>query len=396
MKKYINDTVLNLPPSGIRKFFDIVSQMEGAISLGVGEPDFVTPWNIREAAIYSLEQGETHYTSNWGTLELREQISKYMKKRFQLKYSPKDQVLITVGASEGIDIALRAIVRPGDEILIPEPSYVSYAPGVTLANGVPVPIVTGVENKFKITAEALEAAITDKTRAIIMPYPNNPTGAIMTKEDLDKIIPVFEKHDNIVIISDEIYAELSYTDKRHVSLAQYQSLHERVVILSGFSKAYAMTGWRLGYACGHPEIIGAMVKIHQYTMLCAPIMSQKAASEAIAQGMQDSFASVEKMKRAYNRRRRLIVKRFNDIGLECFEPEGAFYVFPSIKSTGLSSMDFCQALLKSQKVVAVPGTAFGACGEGYIRCSYAYSVENINIALDRIEKFLEEIKHDNK
>lgn len=396
MKKYINDTVLNLPPSGIRKFFDIVSQMEGAISLGVGEPDFVTPWNIREAAIYSLEQGETHYTSNWGTLELREQISKYMKKRFHLKYSPENQVLITVGASEGIDITLRAIVRPGDEVLIPEPSYVSYAPGVTLANGVPVPIVTGVENKFKITAETLEAAITDKTRAIIMPYPNNPTGAIMTKEDLDKLLPVFERHDNIVIISDEIYAELSYSDKQHASLAQYDELHDRVVILSGFSKAYAMTGWRLGYACGHPEIIGAMVKIHQYTMLCAPIMSQKAASEAISQGMQDNFASVEKMKRAYNRRRRLIVKRFNDIGLECFEPEGAFYVFPSIKSTGLSSMEFCQALLQSQKVVAVPGTAFGACGEGYIRCSYAYSVENINIALDRIEKFLKEIKNDRK
>lgn len=392
MKRYINDTVLNLPPSGIRKFFDIVSQLEGAISLGVGEPDFATPWNIREAAIYSLEQGETHYTSNWGTLELREHISKYMKKRFHLKYSPKDQVLITVGASEGIDIALRAIVRPGDEVLIPEPSYVSYSPGVILAGGVPVPVVTGVENKFKTTAQALEDAITDKTRAIIMPYPNNPTGAIMTKEDLDKIVPVFKKHDNIVIISDEIYAELSYTDKRHVSLAQYEELHDRTVILSGFSKAYAMTGWRLGYACGHPELIGAMVKIHQYTMLCAPIMSQKAASEAIAQGMHDGFASVEKMKRAYNRRRRLIVKRFNDIGLECFEPEGAFYVFPSIKSTGLNSMEFCQALLESQKVVAVPGTAFGACGEGYIRCSYAYSVENINIALDRIEKFLEEIK----
>ena len=394
MKQYINDTVQNLPPSGIRAFFDIVSQMDGAISLGVGEPDFVTPWNIREAAIYSLEQGDTHYTSNWGTVELREQIAKYMKKKFALSYSPKDQILITVGASEGIDIALRSIVRSGDEVLIPEPSYVSYAPGVMLASGVPVPIVTGVENKFKVTAEALEKSITDKTRAIIMPYPNNPTGAVMTQDDLDKLIPVFEKHPEIVIISDEIYAELSYTSERHVSLAQVPSLHDRVVILSGFSKAFAMTGWRLGYACGHPEIIGAMVKIHQYTMLCAPIMSQKAAAEAISQGLKDNFASVEKMKRAYNRRRRLIVKRFNDMGLECFEPEGAFYVFPSIKNTGLSSMEFCQSLLESQKVAVVPGTAFGACGEGFIRCSYAYSVENINAALDRIEKFLKELKND--
>ena len=392
MKKYINDTVLNLPPSGIRAFFDIVTQMDGAISLGVGEPDFVTPWNIREAAIYSLEQGETHYTSNWGTLELREQVSKYMNHRFSLNYSPDNQILITVGASEGIDIALRSIVTPGDEVLIPEPSYVSYAPGVMLANGVPVPIVTGAENKFKITAEALENSITDKTCAIIMPYPNNPTGAVMTQEDLDALIPVFEKYPDIIIISDEIYAELSYMDKRHVSLAETASLYDRVIILSGFSKAYAMTGWRLGYACGHPDIIGAMVKIHQYTMLCAPIMSQKAAAEAIAQGLKDNFASVKNMKRAYNRRRRLIVKRLNDMGLECFEPEGAFYVFPSIKSTGMTSMEFCQTLLKNQKVAAVPGTAFGACGEGFIRCSYAYSVENINTALDRIEKFLEEIR----
>ena len=387
MNHYINDTVKNLPPSGIRAFFDIVSQMEGAISLGVGEPDFVTPWNIREAAIYSLEHGETH-----GTLELREEISKYMKKRFSLSYSPKNQVLVTVGASEGIDIALRTIVRPGDEVLVPEPSYVSYAPGVILANGTPVPVVTRAENKFKITADSLEKSITKKTRAIIMPYPNNPTGAVMTQEDLDTLIPIFVKHPEIVIISDEIYAELSYTSERHVSLAQVPSLHDRVIVLSGFSKAFAMTGWRLGYACGHPDIISAMVKIHQYTMLCAPIMSQKAAAEAISQGLKDNFASVEKMKRAYNRRRRLIVKRFNDIGLSCFEPEGAFYVFPSIKSTGLTSMDFCQALLKNQKVAVVPGTAFGACGEGFIRCSYAYSIENINSALDRIENFLKEIK----
>jgi len=392
MTRYLNETVINLPPSGIRAFFDIVTQMEGAISLGVGEPDFVTPWNIREAAIYSLEQGETHYTSNWGTLELRNQVSKYLKKRFALNYSPTDQILITVGASEGIDVALRSIVRPGEEVLIPEPSYVSYAPGVSLAGGIPVPVVTGMENKFKITAQALEGAITPKTKAIIMPYPNNPTGAVMTQEDLDKLVPVFEKYKDIIIISDEVYAELSYTEARHVSLAQRPSLHDRVVLLSGFSKAFAMTGWRLGYACGHPDIIAAMVKIHQYTMLCAPITSQKAAAEAMSQGLKDNFDSVEKMKRSYNRRRRLIVKRFNDMGLECFEPEGAFYVFPCIKSTGLTSMDFCQMLLKQHKVAVVPGTAFGSCGEGFIRCSYASSIENINKALDRIEKFLDEIK----
>lgn len=392
MKKYINETVLNLPPSGIRAFFDIVNEMEGAISLGVGEPDFITPWNIREAAIFSLEQGETHYTSNWGTLELRELVAVYMKTRFNLDYCPKKSILITVGASEGIDISLRSVVRPGDEVLIPEPSYVSYAPGVMLASGVPVPVVTSVENEFKMSASALESAITDKTRCIIMPYPNNPTGAVMTKEELAELVPIFEKYPDIVIISDEIYAELSYLDTKHASLAHVESLKDRVIILSGFSKAFAMTGWRLGFACGHPDFIGAMVKIHQYTILCAPIMSQKAAFEALSQGLKDNFASVEKMKRAYNRRRRLVIERFNNMGLDCFEPQGAFYVFPCIKSTGMTSMEFCKALLAQQKVAVVPGTAFGQCGEGFIRCSYASSIDNISAALDRIEKFLGDLK----
>ena len=388
MKHFVNDTVLNLPASGIRMFFDIVSEMKDAISLGVGEPDFDTPWNIREAAIYSLEHGETHYTSNWGLLELRSEISKYMLHRFKLDYNPKNQVVVTVGASEGIDIALRATLRPGDEVLVPEPSYVSYAPGVTLANGIPVPIKTKVINEFKLTAEELESAITTRTRAIILPYPNNPTGAIMTKNELAKLVPVFEKHPQILIISDEIYAELTYTDEQHASIAQFESLKDRVILLSGFSKAYAMTGWRLGYACGHPDIIAGMVKIHQYTILCAPIMSQRAAYEGLLQGAKDNYNSIDKMKRAYNRRRRVIVTRLNEMGLTCFEPLGAFYVFPSIEKTGMTSMDFCQALLKEEKVAVVPGTAFGACGEGFIRCSYAYSIKNINTALDRIESFI--------
>lgn len=391
MQHFVNDTVRNLPPSGIRKFFDIVSEMKDAISLGVGEPDFVTPWNIREAAIYSIEQGDTHYTSNWGLLELRQEIAKYMQSRFHLPYDPRTQVLITVGASEGIDLALRATLRPGDEVLIPEPSYVSYSPGVILANGQPVPIKTSVKQQFKLTAEELSQAITDKTRAIILPYPNNPTGAIMTRDELEKLVPVFEAHPEILIISDEIYAELTYTDTLHASIAQFDSLMDRVVILSGFSKSYAMTGWRMGYACGHPDIIAGMVKIHQYTMLCAPIMSQKAAYEGLVQGMRDQYTSINQMKRAYNRRRRVIVKRLNDMGLDCFEPLGAFYVFPSIQRTGMTSMEFCETLLKEEKVAVVPGTAFGASGEGFIRCSYAYSIDNINTALDRIGNFIERI-----
>lgn len=395
MKKFVNETIQNLPPSGIREFFDIVTEMEDAISLGVGEPDFVTPWNIIEAAIYSLEHGDTHYTSNWGLLELRTAISEYMKKRFNLCYSPKNQILVTVGASEGIDLALRAMLRQGDEVIVPEPTYVSYSPGIILAGGIVVPIKTTADEMFKLLPEALEAAITDKTRAIILPFPNNPTGATMTKKELASIVDVLKKYENIAIIADEIYGELTYTDERHVSIAEFLDVKDRVILLSGFSKAFAMTGWRLGYACGHPDIIAAMVKIHQYTMLCAPIMSQKAALEAINQGLKDNFSTVLKMKRAYNRRRRVIVNRLNAMGLECFEPFGAFYVFPSIKSTKLSSMEFCRNLLESQKVAVVPGTAFGQCGEGFVRCSYASSMENINTALDRIEIFLDDLKNDN-
>jgi len=385
---FVCDSVRDLPPSGIRKFFDIVSTMEGAVSLGVGEPDFVTPWNMREAAIYSLEQGHTHYTSNWGTIELRRAISKYLAVRFGLEYNPENQVLVTVGASEGIDLALRAIIHPGDEVLVPDPSYVSYAPCVSLCGGKPVGIQTDAQAEFKILPEALERSITSRTRALILPYPNNPTGAVMTRRDLEKIVPVLKKHD-IVIISDEIYGELTYTPERHASIAEFAELHDRVVLLSGFSKSFAMTGWRIGYACAHRDLMAAMVKIHQYTIMCAPIMSQAAACEGLVKSMSDGFAQVESMKRAYNRRRRVILSAVREMGLSCFEPQGAFYIFPSIKSTGRSSEEFCEDLLKRQKVAVVPGTAFGASGEGHIRCSYAYSIENIQDALARIRKYLE-------
>ena len=391
VKEFINPKVSAIPPSGIRKFFDIVGEMDDAISLGVGEPDFVTPWNIREAAIYSLEQGETHYTSNRGLPELCSVVASYMKKRFNLSYSPKDQIMITVGASEGIDLAMRAIIIPGDEVLIPEPSYVSYSPCVVLAGGVAVGIKTSQEVKFKLTPEAVEAAITPKTRAIILPYPNNPTGGIMTREDLAAIVEVIKKHD-MVVVSDEIYAELTYSDQRHASIAEFPEMYDRTIVLNGFSKAFAMTGWRMGFVCGNPDLVSAMLKIHQYTMLCAPIMSQKASIEGLKYGLLNDFPSVEKMKRAYNRRRRMFVTRIREIGLECFEPEGAFYIFPSIKSTGLTSEEFCERLISEEKVAVVPGTAFGPSGEGHIRCSYAYSIENIRAALERMERFIKKLK----
>lgn len=389
--EFLNPVISTIPPSGIRKFFDVVNEMEDAVSLGVGEPDFVTPWHMREAAIYSMEQGHTHYTSNWGTVELRQAISKYMKVRFELTYDPTNQVLVTVGASEGIDLCMRAFIRPGDEVLVPEPSYVSYSPCVCLAGGVPVGVKTNADVKFKLTPEALEEAITEKTRAIILPYPNNPTGAIMTREDLEAILPVLKKHD-MIIISDEIYAELTYSDTRHASIAEFPEMHDRTIVLSGFSKAFAMTGWRLGYACGHPDLIAAMVKIHQYTMLCAPIMSQMAALEGIKKGLDDGFKAVTRMQRAYNRRRRVITTRLNEMGLDCFEPEGAFYVFPSVKRYGLSSQEFCERLLMEEKVAVVPGTAFGPSGEGHVRCSYAYSIENIYEAMNRIKRFVTRLK----
>ena len=386
-ERIIAKRVAEAQPSGIRKFFDIVSEIKDAISLSVGEPDFVTPWDIRESAIYAIERGRTHYTSNSGLVELRELICKYYDQRFSVRYDTS-QVLTTVGASEAIDLALRAIIEPGDEVLIPAPTYVSYAPSVQIAGGVAVPIPTSAEKEFKLEPDVLERLITQRTKAVIVPYPNNPTGAIMTREELEGIARVIEKS-NAVVLSDEIYSELTYEGK-HASIAGIDSMYDRTIVINGFSKAFSMTGWRLGYAMGPKEIIGAMLKIHQYTMLCAASISQFAGVEALKGGFEDGFASVEKMKREYDRRRRYIVKRLNDIGLPCFTPKGAFYAFPCIESTGMTSEEFCEKLLREHKVAVVPGDAFGASGEGYVRISYAASMENIKTALDRIEVFLQE------
>ena len=386
MEDMILERVKKMPPSGIRKYFDMVHEMEGVISLGVGEPDFVTPWNIREAGIYSLEKGHTHYSSNAGFLELRDEISRYLHRRFELSYHPEDEILVTVGGSEGIDLALRALVGPGDEVIIPEPSFVAYQGCTTFTGATPKVIELKAENEFKLTKEELLAAITPKTKVLIMPFPNNPTGAIMTKEELQDIVDVI-KDRNIVIISDEIYAELTYETK-HVSIASFEEVKDQTLLIYGFSKAYAMTGWRLGYACGPKTLIQAMKKIHQYAIMCSPTTSQYAAIEA----MRNGDASVEMMVKEYNRRRRVLVDGFRKLGLDCFEPLGAFYVFPCIKSTGLSSDEFCEQLLLSEKVLAVPGNAFGACGEGYIRACYAASYEDIKEALVRIERFLTQLK----
>lgn len=383
----INPVVRDIPPSGIRKFFDIAAEMDDAISLGVGEPDFVTPWHIRDEGIYSLEKGMTYYTSNSGLKELRFELSKYMKRRFSLDYDPLTQLLITVGGSEAIDLCIRSVICNGDEVLIPEPSFVCYSPITRLAGGVPVPIVTKAENNFKLTAEELKAAITPKTRVLVLPFPNNPTGAIMSKEDLWEIAEVL-RGTNIIVLSDEIYAELTYGDKKHFSIAQIPDMYERTVLVSGFSKAYAMTGWRLGYACGHPDLIKAMTKVHQFAIMSAPTTAQYAAIEALRNGDDD----IEMMKNEYDMRRRVIVQGFNDMGLDCFEPKGAFYAFPSIKSTGLTSNDFCERCLREKKVAVIPGTAFGQSGEGFIRCSYAYSIDSINEALNRIESFVKTLK----
>ncbi len=386
MEDMILERVKKMPPSGIRKYFDMVHEMEGVISLGVGEPDFVTPWNIREAGIYSLEKGHTHYSSNAGFLELRDEISRYLHRRFELSYHPEDEILVTAGGSEGIDLALRALVGPGDEVIIPEPSFVAYQGCTTFTGATPKVIELKAENEFKLTKEELLAAITPKTKVLIMPFPNNPTGAIMTKEELQDIVDVI-KDRNIVIISDEIYAELTYETK-HVSIASFEEVKDQTLLINGFSKAYAMTGWRLGYACGPKTLIQAMKKIHQYAIMCSPTTSQYAAIEA----MRNGDASVEMMVKEYNRRRRVLVDGFRKLGLDCFEPLGAFYVFPCIKSTGLSSDEFCEQLLLSEKVLAVPGNAFGACGEGYIRACYAASYEDIKEALVRIERFLTQLK----
>lgn len=371
-----------IPPSGIRKFFDIVTEMKDAISLGVGEPDFDTPWHIREEGIYSLEKGKTFYTSNAGMLELRNEISNYLERKFSLNYDPKSEIVVTVGGSEGIDVALRALLNPGDEVLIPEPCFVSYKPCALLAGGKPVPIALKAENQFRLTPQEIEEHITENTKVLLMAFPSNPTGAIMEKEDLIKVSEVVKKH-NLIVISDEIYAELTY-DRKHISIATLPGMRERTVVVNGFSKAYAMTGWRIGYAAGPKEIIAPMTIIHQYAIMCTPTTSQYAAIEAAKNGDSD----IEEMKNSYNQRRRLMVDGFRKMGLDCFEPFGAFYIFPSIQKTGLSSEEFAAQLLYEQKVAVVPGTAFGECGEGFIRCSYAYSIDNLKIALERIEKFV--------
>lgn len=389
LEDMIVDNVKNMPPSGIRKYFDIINEMEDVISLGVGEPDFVTPWNVREAGIYSLEKGHTHYSSNAGFIELRKEIAKYLDRRFDLKYNPTNEILVTVGGSEGIDIALRALVGPGDEVIIPEPSFVAYKGCTAFTGATPVVLNLRAEDEFKLTPKMLEEAITPKTKVVIIPFPNNPTGAIMTKEELAGIVEVL-KDKNVIVISDEIYAELSY-DKNHVSIATFPEIKEKTLVINGFSKAYAMTGWRLGYICGHPTLLDAMKKIHQYALMCSPTVSQYAAIEALKSGDE----CVQDMVKEYNRRRRVLVDGFKKMGLDCFEPLGAFYVFPCIKSTGMTSDEFCEKLLMSEKILVVPGNAFGDCGEGFIRACYASSMENIMEALKRIERFLEREKNQN-
>lgn len=385
--KILNSTVKEIPPSGIRKFFDIAAEMEHVISLGVGEPDFITPWTIREAGIYSLEKGRTYYTANAGLLELREECANYVNRKYHVSYNPKDEVIITVGGSEAIDLLIRAIIEPGDEVLVPEPSFVCYKPCTTLAGGTAVPIVTKEEDNFKLTAEALREKITDKTKLLILPYPNNPTGGIMTKADLEAIADVLRDTD-IMVLSDEIYAELTYGEKKHTSFASIDGMRERTILVNGFSKAFAMTGWRLGYAMGPSPIIQMMTKIHQFGIMSSPTTSQYAAIEAL----RSCDTEVENMVTEYNYRRRVIVDGFRNMGLSCFEPLGAFYVFPCIKSLNMTSEEFCMKLLDEQQVAVVPGNAFGDCGEGFIRVSYAYSVEKIQEALQRIEVFVNKYK----
>ncbi len=385
--KVLNPTVVSIKPSGIRKFFDIAATMKDVISLGVGEPDFQTPWQIRKAGINSLEKGKTRYTSNKGIDTLRSEIAKFTKRKYNLEYDPEREILVTVGGSEAIDAAIRAVVSTGDEVIIPEPSYVCYEPITELAGGKPVVIETKAENDFKVTPEELREKITPKTKVLILPYPCNPTGAIMEREDLEKIAEVLRGTD-IIVISDEIYAQLTFGGKPHVSVAEIEGMKERTVVVNGFSKTFSMTGWRLGYACGPAPLIKQITKIHQFAIMCAPTTSQYAAIEALTNCDED----VEEMKRQYNMRRRLMVAGFNKIGLECREPKGAFYAFPSIKSTGMSSDEFCEKLLYSKNVAVVPGTAFGSGGEGFIRASYCYSTEHISEAISRIGEFVKEIR----
>ena len=386
-EQYLNRRIASVPPSGIRRFFDLASSRKDAISLGVGEPDFKTPYLIRDAAINSLVDGETQYTANRGLPELREEIALYLMGRYGLSYDWNSQILVTIGASEAIDIALRALVEEGDEVLVPDPSYVSYAPGVIFAGGTPVPVTTFQKDDFRLTAESLEKAITPKSKLLILSYPNNPTGAIMEKEDLEQIARVVEKHD-LLVISDEIYSELIYDGHTHVSFASLVGMYPRTITINGFSKAFAMTGWRVGYACAAEEIIAVMNKIHQYAIMCAPRQGQVAAVAALRTGRENGYESILAMRDSYDRRRRLMVSAFREMGLDCFEPYGAFYVFPSVSRTGLSSEEFCSALLQEKDVAAVPGTAFGPSGEGHIRCCYATAIDKINIALERMSDFV--------
>ena len=386
MRNPLSERVVNLPPSGIRKFFDVVNEMDDAISLGVGEPDFDTPWHIREEGIYSLEKGRTFYTSNSGLKDLKVEICNYLKRRCDVLYDPNSEVLVTVGGSEAIDLALRAMLEPGDEVLIPQPSYVSYVPCTILANGTPVVIELEEKDDFRLTPEKLLEKITPKSKILILPFPNNPTGAIMEREDLEKIAKIVEEKD-LFVISDEIYCELTYSG-RHVTIASLPGMRERTVLINGFSKSYAMTGWRLGYAAGPRLILDQMLKIHQYAIMCAPTTSQYAAISALRNGDED----VEQMREAYSQRRRYLVHALREMGLDCFEPYGAFYVFPSIKKFGMTSDEFATRLLQEEKVAVVPGTAFGDCGEGFLRISYAYSLESLKVALDRIRRFVERLE----
>lgn len=386
MRNPLNSTITEIQPSGIRKFFDIVAEMKDAISLGVGEPDFDTPWHIREEGIYSLERGRTFYTSNSGLRELREEVSAYVRRNYSVNYDPLHEVMVTVGGSEAIDLAMRVMLNPGEEVLIPQPSYVSYVPCARMAGGVPVSIALSEEDEFRLTPEKLREKITEKTKILVLPFPNNPTGAIMEWEDLEKLVPIILEHD-LFVLTDEIYAELSYKGKNR-SIIEFPGMRERTVYINGFSKAYAMTGWRLGYACAPRLILEQMLKLHQFAIMCAPTTSQYAAVEALRNGEED----VKKMREAYDERRRFLVAKLRQLGMDCFEPYGAFYVFPSIKRFGMSSEEFATRLLTEEKVAIVPGTAFGDCGEGFMRISYAYSIQDLKKALERIESFVSRLQ----
>ena len=385
--RYLNSRISSVPPSGIRRFFDLASSRKDAISLGVGEPDFRTPYLIRDAAINSLVDGETQYTANRGLPELRREISFYLSDRYHLSYQPDNEILVTIGASEAIDLALRSLVSDGDEVLIPDPSYVSYAPGVIFAGGVPVPVETRQEDTFRLRADRLDQAVTDRTKLLILPYPNNPTGAVMDRTDLEAVAEIVDRHD-LLVISDEIYSELIYANHTHTSFASVSDMYPRTITINGFSKAFAMTGWRVGYACGPAEIISVMNKIHQYAIMCAPRQGQVVAAAALRSGRENSYEEVIRMRDSYDRRRRLMVSAFRDMGLHCFEPYGAFYAFPSVRSTGLTSEEFCSRLLREKNIAAVPGTAFGPSGEGNIRCCYATSLDKLTVALERMSEFV--------